>query len=437
MVRAATLDFDGDTVGRPTRRTGTARKLARAAAPVAAHQGGIIEDAAEFAYAAAVAEAFRFDAADGLTRAQIVDRVAAAHPELDRGETGRQLSKLVALDAVVPVYDKARIRRYQATAEMTVGVLIFDRLLSRPSAAHELIALLTDIRAGVESGALSETDVADQLGRCHGAIRAIAYDIARLNRNGSFDELVERQAIADDEEALLGEVTAAVAVVVDRYPGLHADVTKVNRAVEMYLSASHDLIARLQREGYAARDFSMLPVAAYEQLATDGDVAALASVFDGIVWDPPRPGVDPDALVARMREYRPARKDRRLPSLPAGPAAEPEGLDPVGAALDQEAAERGRLVRDAEKLLDGEPSAELWSKLAAGPWPGALWTFVRLVALAGEDVGYRLDTDARQLVDPDSEAASYLPGITLTADRSLPAEVAAGLGSVDAERAAR
>lgn len=429
--------FDGDTVGRPTRRTGTARKLAQVAAPVAARLDGIIDDASEFAYAAAVAEAFRSDAADGLTRAQIVDRVAAAHPELDQMETDRQISKLVALDAVVPVYDKARIRRYQATAEMTVGVLIFDRLLSRPGAAHELIALLTDIRAGVESGSLGESDVADQLGRCHGAIRAIAYDIARLNRNASFDELVERQAIADDEEALLNEVTGAVAVVRDRYPGLHGDVTKVLRAVEMYLSATHDLIARLQREGYAARDFSMLPVAAYEQLATDGDVATLASVFDGVVWDPPRPEIDPDGLVARMREYRPARRDRRLPSLPVGPAGEPDGLDPVGAALGQEAAERVRLVRDAEKLLDGEPSAELWSKLAASPWPGALWTFVRLVALAGEDVGYQLDTDARQVVDPDSEAASYLPGVTLTADRSLPAEAGAGLDPAYTERAAR
>jgi hypothetical protein len=206
-----------------------------------------------------------------------------------------------------------------------------------------------------------------------------------------------------------------VEVVTKHHPSLRIAATALLTAAQSYLLATQRLLERIVDEGASTRDFSLLDPSYYARLATTGTVEALAAVFDGVVWDPPRPHVSPAVVVAALRAYRPNRRQPRRPPVEAFagvPTADP--LDGLDERLDLIRRQREHA---AELLLQGEGSIELSAHLRATPWPAALRIVVELASLdVDEHSPYRLHLTDSLIVDVDAHT-SWTSDARLTAER--------------------
>src|SRR3954469_22333786 len=105
------------------------RRIAALIAPVAQDAGAVADDEAVVEIAAAVCEAFGYeDAANGLTKAEIVDRIDGRFPATD---VEARLHLFIRLELLRPILDKKHQSRYVLNPAGVVGLLVFERLGER------------------------------------------------------------------------------------------------------------------------------------------------------------------------------------------------------------------------------------------------------------------------------------------------------------------
>lgn len=388
-----------DFVGKRHRRAGSARRLGAMAAPVASHGGAVVDDPSMLRFAEAVISAFgQGDIDQGLTRAQITERVLRAG-ELDRAELDRRIDTFVELAMLLPYRDKAHQQRYVVSTDAVAGSLFFRKGLAE-GGIEELLQLLGATADAIEDGRHDAGKVADALVEQRGYVEMWTAAVNRLTDTATLAELVIERA-QHDGDRMLAQVERVVDVVTQHHPSLRVAATALLTAAQSYLGATQRLLERVVDEGASTRDFSLLDPADYARLATTGTVEALAAVFDGVVWDPPRPQVSPADIVAALRAYRPNRRQPRRPPIDTHTGTSTS--DPLRGIDDRLDIMRRQRAHAAELLLQGATSIELSAHLRASPWPAALQAIVELAALdVDEHSTYRLHLADSLIVDTDA-----------------------------------
>lgn len=381
-------------------------------APVASHGGAVIDDPSMLRFAEAVIGAFgQGDIDHGLTRAQIVDRVLRVN-DIDRAELDRRIDIFVDLAMLLPYRDKSHQQRYVVSTDAVAGNLFFRKGLTG-GGIEELLQLLGATAEAVAAGRHDVGKVADALVEQRGYVEMWTAAVNRLTNTATLDELIAERS-QHDGDRMVGQVERLLEVVSKHHPSLRIAATALLSAAQAYLMATQLLLERIVDEGASTRNFSLLDQADYTQLATTGTVEALAAVFQGVVWDPPRPQVTPADVVAALRTYRPHRRQPRRPPVDTftGRADDPlEGLDERLGVL------RRHREHAAELLLQGDASIELSANLRATPWPAALRIVVDLAALcADEHSAYQLNTADSLVIDTDAHT-TWTSDVRLTVDR--------------------
>jgi len=382
------------------------RRIAAMVAPVAQDAGAVAEEERLLKIAEVVCDAFAHeDAAHGLTRTEIADRVDGA---CSSEELEARINLFVRLEMLRPILDKKHQQRYVLNPAGVVGLLVFERFGER-GGVDELLHLLDRTRLQIERGQATRATVLDGIERVRGLFALFANEVNRLVAAAPLEELLEERRFHDRGD-LISQVAALNRLVTDEYPDLDAPAYRLVTEAQRYLSAVQDLVSRVLEEGGEARDFGVLAPEDYLTAAITAPIAALAQVFATAVFDPARPWVDAGAIVEVVETYRPRRSVRSRPPEPAGSS--------IGDPLAQLEEERAQLTRRralmAEQHLQGQPDATLANVLRGAGWPGAAGTFTDFLALdADESQPYSVELADELIVDRDGPV-TYVSGGTLS-----------------------
>lgn len=388
------------------------RRIAALIAPVAQDAGAVADDETVVEIASAVCDAFGHeDAGDGLTKAEILDRIDGRFPTAD---VESRLDLFIRLELLRPILEKKHQSRYVLNPAGVVGLLVFERIGER-GGIDELLHLLDRTRRLIESGGGTEATVAGALERLRGLFALFANEVSRLVAIAPLDELLAERRFHDRAD-LITQVASLNAVVTDQFPSLDRPAYRVVVEAQRYVSAVQDLVARVLDEGGEARDFGVLAPEDYLTAAITASVADLAGVFGTVVFDPARPWLDAGAIVEVVETYRPRRSVRVRPPEPAGaPAA-----DPLALLEEEHARLMERRALKAEQHLQGQDTAQVSTILRGTGWPGAATALADFLALDA-DVGqpYRLELDDEAIVD-SAGPVSYVPRGTIARERATP-----------------
>lgn len=397
-------------IGKRTRRSGDAQRLGAMVAPVASHGGAVLENAELLRCAEAVIAAFgQGEIEQGLTRAQIIERSLAVD-EIERDTLERRLEVFIELSMLLPYRDKAHQARYVINTDAVAGQLFFRKGLSA-GGIEELLQLLGATADAIESGREDPNRLAAALTEQRGYVEMWTAAVNRLTDTATLPELLSERA-RHDGERMLEQVGRLVELVVKHHPELRVVAAALSTSAHSYLEATDQLLGRVIDEGAATRNFALLDPSAYAQLAATGTVEQLASVFDGVVWDPPRPEIAATDIVEAMRTYRPRSRVTRHPAVED---AVGDSTDPLEGLEERVELIRRQRAHNAELMLQGEQSVELSAHLRSIRWPGALAAVVEIAALGADDSGYQLVMKDSLIVDPDSHT-SWTSDATLRTD---------------------
>ena len=368
------------------------RRIAALIAPVAQDAGAVADDEAVIEIAGAVCEVFGYeDAADGLTKAEILERIDGRFPSSD---IESRLDLFIRLELLRPILDKKHQSRYVLNPAGVVGLLVFERIGER-GGVDELLHLLDRTRRSIESGGATEETVASALERMRGLFVLFANEVARLVAVAPLDELLAERRFHDRTD-LIAQVASLNSVVTDQFPTLDRPAYRVVVEAQRYVSAVQDLVVRVLDEGGEARDFGVLAPEDYLTAALTASVADLANVFATVVFDPARPWVDAGAIIDVVETYRPRRTMRVRPPEPAGAPVE----DPLALLEEEQARLMQRRALKAEQHLQGQDDAQISSILRGTGWPGAATMLADLLALDSDTTQpYRLELDDALIVD--------------------------------------
>lgn len=368
------------------------RRIAALIAPVAQDAGAVADDEVVVDIATAVCEAFGYeDAADGLTKAEIVQRIDGRFPVAD---VESRLDLFIRLELLRPILDKKHQSRYVLNPAGVVGLLVFERLGER-GGVDELLHLLDRTHRLIESGGATESTVAGALERLRGLFALFANEVARLVAVAPLDELLAERRFHDRGD-LIQQVTSLNSIVTDRFPSLDRPAYRVVVEAQRYISAVQDLVVRVLDEGGEARDFGVLAPEDYLTAAITASTADLATVFATVVFDPARPWVDAGAIVEVVETYRPRRTIRVRPPEPAGT---PSG-DPLALLEEEQALLMQRRALKAEQHLQGQQTAQVSNIFRGTGWPGAAISFADFLALDADAAQpYRLELDDAIVID--------------------------------------
>jgi hypothetical protein len=386
------------------------RRIAAMVAPVAQDAGAVADDERLLEIGEAVCDAFaNEDAAHGLTKSEIADRVGAA---CSAEELEARIGLFARLELLRPILDKKHQQRYVLNPAGVVGLLVFERFGER-GGVDELLHLLDRTRRLIERGHATKATVLEGIERVRGLFALFANEVNRLVAAAPLEELLEERRFHDRGD-LIAQVAALNRLVTDEFPDLDRPAYRLVIEAQRYLSAVQDLVARVLDEGGEARDFGVLAPEDYLTAAITAPIAQLAEVVARTVFDPGRPWVDAGAIVDVLQTYRPRRSVRTRPPEPAGASIG----DPL-ATLEEE---RARLTRrralKAEQQLQGEDATALANVLRGAGWPAAAATLVELLALdADQSQPYRVDLSDELIVDREGPV-TYVPRGTLRRQES-------------------
>lgn len=332
-------------------------------APVAANAGAVDDDPAALDIADAVYDAFAdLDAAQGLTRAQLLDRCKHACPDLT--ELNNRLDLFARMGMLQLV--KAHQQRYQFNPTSAAALMVFERL-AEDGGVQEIITVLDRTRGALSDGSATHGQVRDALVKLRRAFAVNAAHLERLAANRPLVEVMQERRHHRASDRLLKDAEELIRLVIARFPDLAAasnrlilDATRYNEAVQV-------VITRLLDEASTHRDFSMLDAEQYRTAAVTADRHALARPFNAVMFDPPSPPLDADAVITAIDQVRPRTVRRRPPR----PEAAPAGPDPVEAARERAEKVRRRRESVLERGLDGEQSADVTTTVRMAGWPGA------------------------------------------------------------------
>lgn len=371
-------------------------------APVAAHAGAIEDDPDALDVADAVFTAFGdLDAAQGLTRTQLLDRCAHVCP--DTTALNARLDLFIRLGMLQ--LTKAHQQRYQFNPTSAAALMVFERL-AEDGGVQELLTVLDRTRDALNDGTATSTQVREAL---HKLRRGLAVNTAHLDRlvtSRPLGELMQERRHHRAADRLLKDAETLIGLIVTRFPELTGASRRLISEATRYNQAVQSLVTRLLDEASTHRDFSMLDFEQYRTAAISSTREALARPFATVLFDPPSPPLDADAVVTAIDQVRPRRVRRRPPR----PEAVPEDADPVEIARERVERARHRRTLTVEQGLDGEATADVTTTIRMAGWPGAAKIVADLLAAHTDpEMPYRVELSDALLVDPEATVTHVTP----------------------------
>lgn len=387
----------------PAEQDALRKRITAMFAPVAANRGSVVEDIDLVDVARAVFHAFGSpDAAGGLTRSQLWDACSAVCDETrfnSRFELFRQMEMLEE------IFDKAHQRRYVFNPTSAAGIMVLDRV-AQHGGVDELMMLLDRTRADIAEGRITQDEAKAHLLTALRMMTIHADHLFRLVGNAILTELMAQHR-HHDHQSLMEDVYGLDELVRDTFPDLDEEMFALVTQTQRYNDARDQFMERLLAEGAVSKDFSLLEPGDYVATARTASPSDLAGVFDGIVFDPPSPDLDPSTVVRRVTEYAPPPPPRRRPPRPAAALLD---MDPM-----EEVEERARIKRQqrrllADQLLQEENEIDLTSRIRSTPWPGGIALVVQALGLdADPDLPVSVQFTDELLVDPDAATTRATP----------------------------
>lgn len=176
--------------------------------------GAAADDEAVVEIAAAVCETYGHeDAADGLTKTEILERIDGRFAAAD---VESRLDLFIRLELLRPILDKKHQSGYVLNPTGVVGLLVFERIGER-GGVDELLHLLDRTRRLIESGPAAEATVPSALERLRGLFALFANEVARLVAAAPLDELLAERRF-HDRAGLITQVASLNGVVTDQFP---------------------------------------------------------------------------------------------------------------------------------------------------------------------------------------------------------------------------
>jgi len=390
-------------------------------APVAATAGAVEDDPDALDVADAVYDAFAdLDAAHGLTKAQLIDRCKHVCP--DHGELSVRLDLFIRMGMLLST--KQHQQRYHFNPTSAAALMVFERLGS-DGGVQEILTLLDRTRDAMADGTATRAQVRDALTKMRRAFSVNTNHLDRLVSSRPLDELMQERRHHRASDRLLRDAKALITVVVERFPDLTGASNRLILEATRYTEAVGLLIGRLLDEASTHRDFSMLDAEQYRTAALTADRSHLAAPFATVVFDPPSPPLDADALVTAMDQVRPRVVRRRPPR----PEPAPPGRDPVEVARERTEKIRRRRVSVLERGLDGDAVADVTTAIRMAGWPGAGKLVADLLAAhADPNLPYAIELSQALLVDPEGTVTHVTPVVVRRTDRGTEIGLAELLG---------
>lgn len=387
----------------PAEHDALRKRITALFAPVAANRAAVVDDVDLIDIARAMFHAFgSADAVGGLTRSQLW---AACTEVCDEEQFNSRFDLFKHLEMLEEVFDKAHQRRVVFNPTSAAGIMVLDRL-AQNGGVDELMMLLDRTRSDIASGRITQEEAQAHLRTALRMMTITADHLFRLVGNAVLAELMAQHR-HHDHQTLMHDVHALDDLVRDVFPNLDAEMFALVSATQRYNDARDQFMDRLLKEGAASKDFSLLEPEDYLAAARSAKSTELASVFAGIVFDPPSPLLDPGTIARRLTEYVPPPPPRRRPPRPLAPVA---GVDPMA-----EVEERARLKAQQRQLLMGQllqdhDEVDLTSRIRSTPWPGGAAVLVQALSLHTDpDLPVTVHFSDELLVDADAQTTRATP----------------------------
>lgn len=377
------------------------RQLRALMAPLAANRGSVIAEQRHLAVARELCDALLHEESEGgLTRAQLL---AQTSPEL-RDLADSRIDVFVELGLLQTYTPKRHQQRYVLNMAGYIGLMVAERIGER-GGVDELLRLLHRTRQEIEAGQITEATVAGRLVEARRVFVGFANELRRRRLTDTLREIAAHAREHDSADAL-AEVVSLGELVADRFPSLAERCAALIRSAQGYARELEAVAQKLIEEGAAARDFSFLDPAEYDEASRTASFAALQAVGQSLIFDHGAVPVAPAQIRAALASYRPRTLTRRRPPQPP-PSTEPDPLARWERERDQE---RARAERDAELFLQGGRTVELTDRLRATAWAGVRKTLAQLLTIhQHRPTRFRVSLSDSVLIDPNAEATYFSP----------------------------
>lgn len=324
-------------------------------APLAADRGSVIDDERLLEVARQVCEALLNEDADGgLTRSELT-----AHIDPDLRELAdRRIPHFEALGLLATYTPKRHQQRYTLNMAGYIGLMVAERISER-GGVEELLGLLARTRQEIEAGTVGSETVSERLLELRRTFVGFTNELRRRRHTDHLRELALFIRDHDGDRAT-SEVAALSRLVSAELPRLANRAAALIRAAQGYAAELEAVARKLIDEGAAARDFSLLDPADYDQAARTSPLAALAEVGASLLFDRGTVPVSPVQIAQALASYRPRSAARRHPPHPpvSGEA------DPLARYEVRRREEWARVERQADLFAQGSARVELTDRLS-------------------------------------------------------------------------
>lgn len=372
-------------------------------APLAARRDSVIADEQMLLIVRQICDALLDEEVErGLMHGQLL---AAVDPALREAAAAR-IEVLVELGLLQTYTPKPHQVRYTLNMAGYIGLMVAERISER-GGMEELLHLLSDTAQRIERGETTEDLVAEQLIEGRRSLTGMANELHRRLHTDTLRELAVH-AREHDADRLTAQVASLNALVAQHFPALSERGAALIRAAQAYTRELEAVTVKLLTEGAAARDFSYLDVADYDQAAREASAEALAEVGKSLLFDLGTVPVSAIEIVDAIDAYRPRTVTRTPPPIPPA-STDP---DPVGHWERRRARQIERLERTAELHLQGAEEVSVADALRAAEWGATVQTLTALLFAHQLTNGrYRLDLADSVLIDTAAGATYFSPAL--------------------------
>ncbi len=320
----------------------------------------------------------------GVSTRRLFERLETRYP---RAMLERRLAALMTAGSVEKDKDVINEQDVRLTLSGSLSLILVP-WLSTMSGQKALLEMFSRAQARALSLDASVDDVRADLAELRRVLSTFANELRRIVDRRKTASILELAQGADDRvlRTRIGQLKDAV---VQRFAGeLTDDLERLTDAGDRYVVQQLRLGKLLSRSRgvlghWVQRD------EVHEVMRT-ASVQRLAALWDGIAFDEAPVWVDPDQVLAALRDL----------TFEAGQDPIPE---PAVAGIQEELPPplQDVLRALAERLLDGADERNLTDVLLSEPWPDPAVLLAQLSTLEGLDIGYELAHPGTLAVRPD------------------------------------
>jgi hypothetical protein len=369
-------------------------------AVLARESGAMILDAGSIDVDEAILGSFAEAGPEGLT----VDQVVIACGRFPGPQVRRRFEVLREYRAVERVKDRPH-ELYHRAAFAPYVMLLFLRRIGDRGGQAELHQLLTLEHLSVREADATVDDARGTTQRLSTVFRLLANQLAGLAVGGVVETLRENAQLLWGNHGLLDQANEVHQTVLTRWPVLDRECRGLRLAIAAYRDAVDSAAGRLIEQAGATRALGLLPVEAWRTFAREAEVATLAGVLDGFLFDAPAPWFAADALIEAVESAQHTTGVRITPPRPqTEPGTLTEELVP-----DAEAA---RLQALAEQLLGDRTQVAVTELIdEIGDWLGGRRLLADLTAMHLHDtLPYELRWSDRLRIDVEQSLSWVTEG---------------------------